>query len=154
MAQTLQQLTAGFPPSLSVPASAVAQVASDSARILVVLDDDPTGTQSVADLPVLTDWTVESLAWGLGQGRPAIYVMTNSRSVDPDVAERRNREVADAASRCGRTPTHTRSIAADELIGYLERQSHRMDPPEYLARGGCLGAGRWRARARRWSASD
>ena len=97
MAQTLQQLTAGFPPPLSVPASAVAQVASDSARILVVLDDDPTGTQSVADLPVLTDWTVESLAWGLGQGRPAIYVMTNSRSVDPDVAERRNREVADAA---------------------------------------------------------
>lgn len=31
--------------------------------------------------------------------------------------------------------------AADELIGYLERHAHRMEYPEYLARGWCIGSG-------------
>ena len=30
-------------------------------RKLVVLDDDPTGTQTVRNVPVLTEWSVESL---------------------------------------------------------------------------------------------
>ncbi len=34
-----------------------------SGRVLVVLDDDPTGTQSVADLPVLTRWEVADFRW-------------------------------------------------------------------------------------------
>lgn len=31
--------------------------------------------------------------------------------------------------------------AADELIGYLERHAHRMEYPEYLAHGWCIGSG-------------
>src|SRR3954453_12192718 len=31
--------------------------------------------------------------------------------------------------------------AADELIGYLERNAHRMEYPEYLAKGWCIGSG-------------
>jgi hypothetical protein len=31
--------------------------------------------------------------------------------------------------------------AAAELIGYLERHAHRMEYPEYLARGWCIGSG-------------
>ena len=31
--------------------------------------------------------------------------------------------------------------AAEELIGYLERHAHRMEYPEYLARGWCIGSG-------------
>jgi hypothetical protein len=31
--------------------------------------------------------------------------------------------------------------AADDLIGYLERHAHRMEYPEYLARGWCIGSG-------------
>jgi hypothetical protein len=33
------------------------------------------------------------------------------------------------------------SEAVDELIGYLERNAHRMEYPEYLARGWCIGSG-------------
>jgi hypothetical protein len=33
------------------------------------------------------------------------------------------------------------SAAATEVIGYLERQAHRMDYPEYLAKGWCIGSG-------------
>ena len=31
--------------------------------------------------------------------------------------------------------------SADEVIGYLQRQAHRMEYPEYLARGWCIGSG-------------
>jgi hypothetical protein len=33
------------------------------------------------------------------------------------------------------------SEAAADLIGYLERQAHRMEYPDYLARGWCIGSG-------------
>ncbi len=98
----LAELTAGLPDSPPVdPAS----IAAALTRTLVVLDDDPTGTQSVADLPVVTGWSVDDLAWALGTGAPAVYVMTNSRSLDPADAKRVNTEVVtnalEAASRTG-----------------------------------------------------
>jgi uncharacterized protein YgbK (DUF1537 family) len=91
------ELLASFPPEVHVPATLVARkVARSSAdvfRILVVLDDDPTGTQSVADLPVLTRWEVADFEWAFGQGKPAVYVLTNTRSLDPAEAAVRNEEV-------------------------------------------------------------
>ncbi len=90
----LAELTVGVPDARVVGAAEVADRARRSARVLVVLDDDPTGTQSVADLPVLLTWEVEALRWALQQGRPALYVMTNSRSLSAADAEQRNREVA------------------------------------------------------------
>ena len=94
---SFEDLLVGYPPTAEVSAAQVAAAAASDRRVLVVLDDDPTGTQSVADLPVLTDWSVESMQWALSQERPAVYVMTNSRSLDPDDAAQRNREVAEAA---------------------------------------------------------
>ena len=99
---TLAELIDGVPPGPDVDPAQVAQAVRESGRVLVVLDDDPTGTQSVAALPVLTGWSVEDLTWALQQGAPAVYVMTNSRSLDPADAERRNREVATAALEASR----------------------------------------------------
>lgn len=93
----LTELTAGLPEGRAVPADEVAGLVAAGRRVLVVLDDDPTGTQSVADLPVLTGWSEEDLRWALTQDARAVYVMTNSRSLDPAEAEQRNREVARAA---------------------------------------------------------
>jgi len=31
--------------------------------------------------------------------------------------------------------------AVAELVGYLDRHAHRMEYPEYLARGWCIGSG-------------
>lgn len=99
---------AAFPAELQIPArqvaDAVAATAATSPRVLVVLDDDPTGTQSVADLPVLTRWEVEDFRWALHQGKPAVYVLTNTRSLDPEEAAARNEDVvrnALAAARDG-----------------------------------------------------
>jgi len=56
------------------------QIESDGRKI-VVLDDDPTGTQTVHGLPVLTQWSVESLRAELLNDFPAFYILTNSRSL-------------------------------------------------------------------------
>src|SRR2546423_3075170 len=63
------------------------------ARRLVVLDDDPTGTQSIADLPVLTSWSVEDLRWALRQPTPGFFVLTNTRSLSEADAVERNRQI-------------------------------------------------------------
>ncbi|MGP4030918.1 four-carbon acid sugar kinase family protein [Pseudarthrobacter sp. 1C304] len=93
---------AAFPAEVRIPARTVAaavEASSESSpRILVVLDDDPTGTQSVADLPVLTRWDVADFTWAFshrinGRRPDAVYVLTNSRSLDPAEAAVRNEEV-------------------------------------------------------------
>jgi uncharacterized protein YgbK (DUF1537 family) len=91
---TRADLLAGYPEPLAVRAAEVHEARGATARRLIVLDDDPTGTQSVADLPVLTSWSREDLVWALGTGAPAVYVMTNSRSLAPATAAERNRAVA------------------------------------------------------------
>ncbi|MCG6929267.1 MAG: hypothetical protein LJE64_01820 [Desulfofustis sp.] len=48
---------------------------------VVVLDDDPTGTQTVRDIPVLTRWNVKELEEELTGDIPAFYILTNSRSL-------------------------------------------------------------------------
>lgn len=50
-------------------------------RTLVVLDDDPTGTQTIHDLPVVTSWEQGLLADLFREETPIFYVLTNSRSV-------------------------------------------------------------------------
>jgi uncharacterized protein YgbK (DUF1537 family) len=92
-----QDLLSRFP--ADGPISAVSVAAHGSPRpgfpdrMLVVLDDDPTGTQSVADLPVLTTWTVEDFRWAFARREPAVYVLTNTRSLDPQEAAERNRQI-------------------------------------------------------------
>jgi len=98
-------LLAEFPPEVEVTAAEVAAAVAEGGRVLVVLDDDPTGTQSVAGLPVLTRWEVDDLSWALEQGAAAFYVLTNTRSLDPADAEQRNREVV------------TNALAAAERAG-------------------------------------
>ncbi|NJM37113.1 MAG: hypothetical protein HC845_04140 [Akkermansiaceae bacterium] len=61
---------------------------------LVILDDDPTGTQTVHDLPVLTTWDREALCAEFGQPGPCFYILTNSRSLIAEEAKALNQEIA------------------------------------------------------------
>ncbi|WP_182353618.1 four-carbon acid sugar kinase family protein [Flaviflexus huanghaiensis] len=98
--RSFSQLLEGRPDPVRVSADAVlaAREAAGDDTLYVVLDDDPTGTQSVADLPVLTAWEADDFRWAFATGKPAVYVMTNSRSLSPGDAERVNREVVAAAT--------------------------------------------------------
>ena len=77
-AVSLERVLADQPPVLhvDVPLDEV-----QAGRRLVVLDDDPTGTQSIADLPVLTSWSVADLQWALRQPTTAFFILTNTRSL-------------------------------------------------------------------------
>src|SRR5215217_9782221 len=66
----------------------------ESGRRVVVLDDDPTGVQSVHGVPVLTTWAVEDLRWALEQTSPTFYILTNSRSLAEEEAIALNQEIA------------------------------------------------------------
>ncbi|MFT5885184.1 MAG: hypothetical protein ACI9IP_001644 [Arcticibacterium sp.] len=64
-----------------------------SEKVIVVLDDDPTGTQTVHDVPVLTTWDIDALEDELNQGSPIFYILTNSRSLTPELANKLNHEI-------------------------------------------------------------
>jgi uncharacterized protein YgbK (DUF1537 family) len=66
----------------------------ESGRRVAVLDDDPTGVQSVHGVPVLTTWTVEDLRWAFEQTSPTFFVLHNSRSLPEEEAVAMNREIA------------------------------------------------------------
>lgn len=99
----LDALLSEFPASTAVDPAVIADRVRRAQRVLVVLDDDPTGTQSIADLPVLTQWEVADFEWALDTQAPAVYVLTNSRSFDPEIAAQINKEVVTAAVTAART---------------------------------------------------
>jgi uncharacterized protein YgbK (DUF1537 family) len=66
-----------------------------SGRKVVVLDDDPTGTQTVNNVLVLTEWSVEALQYALARGEAVFYILTNSRSYPAEQALAMNREIAE-----------------------------------------------------------
>jgi uncharacterized protein YgbK (DUF1537 family) len=61
---------------------------------LVVLDDDPTGTQTVYDVPVVTRWDIRTLCAELIRAGPCFYVLTNSRSLTAEATGVLNLELA------------------------------------------------------------
>ena len=50
-------------------------------KTIVVLDDDPTGTQTVKDVNILTQWGVEVLERELASQPRMFFILTNSRSL-------------------------------------------------------------------------
>jgi len=74
----------------------------ESRRKIVVLDDDPTGTQTIHNLPVLTDWSVEALASELQNDFSAFFILTNSRSLTLPLARSLNREIGGNLVEAGR----------------------------------------------------
>ena len=69
-----------LPAARTIPVGVVGE-ALIGARRVVFLDDDPTGTQTVRDLPVLTRWSVEDITWALDQPTAGFFILTNTRSL-------------------------------------------------------------------------
>lgn len=84
-----------LPPERAVSAEELAAAVAAGARV-AVLDDDPTGTQTVRDVPVLTTWGVEDVRWALRQGTVGFFILTNSRSLSEADAAVVNRQAAHA----------------------------------------------------------
>lgn len=49
-------------------------------RKIIVLDDDPTGTQTVHDIAIFTNWEEQTLLRGFQEKQKMFFILTNSRS--------------------------------------------------------------------------
>ncbi|MCP4974301.1 MAG: four-carbon acid sugar kinase family protein, partial [Prochlorococcus sp.] len=58
---------------------------------IVVLDDDPTGSQTVHGCLLLLRWDVDVLRKGLRHPSPLLFILANTRALAPDQAAFRNR---------------------------------------------------------------
>ncbi|MFN6487605.1 MULTISPECIES: four-carbon acid sugar kinase family protein [unclassified Nostoc] len=60
---------------------------------IIVLDDDPTGSQTVHSCLLLMRWDVDTLRRGLQDDSPIFFVLTNTRSLTPESAASVTKEV-------------------------------------------------------------
>ncbi len=60
---------------------------------IIVLDDDPTGSQTVHSCLLLMRWDVETLRLGLTDKSPIFFILTNTRALTPEQASSVTREV-------------------------------------------------------------
>ncbi len=60
---------------------------------IIIFDDDPTGSQTVYGCPLLLKWDKETLIKGLKYSSPLLFLLTNTRSLSPERAEKRIREI-------------------------------------------------------------
>lgn len=70
----------------------------DSHKI-IVLDDDPTGVQTVHDISVYTDWSYESIKSGFEEKNKLFYVLTNSRGFTAEQTTRAHLEIGETVAR-------------------------------------------------------
>ena len=62
---------------------------------LIVLDDDPTGTQTVHGVSVYTDWSKSSIEAGFDEENKLFYILTNSRSMTESETRALHEEIAE-----------------------------------------------------------
>lgn len=65
----------------------------NSSLKIVVLDDDPTGIQTVHGVSVYTDWEESSILAGFQENRRLFYILTNSRSFTGERTAEVHREI-------------------------------------------------------------
>lgn len=72
----------------------------------VVLDDDPTGVQTVHDISVYTDWSEDSMRKAFKEPGNLFYILTNSRGFTEEQTIKAHREIAKVirtvAEECGK----------------------------------------------------
>ena len=69
---------------------------------IVVLDDDPTGVQTVHDASVYTDWSKESIKSGFEEKNKLFYILTNSRGFTIEQTIKAHKEIANTIAEVGR----------------------------------------------------
>jgi len=101
--ETLGSLPPVWPDDLL---SAIQRENAQRPASIVVLDDDPTGTQTVHDVPVVTNWALPTIIKEFERQTPLFYVLTNSRSLPRaqavDLAREAGANILEASRQTGR----------------------------------------------------
>ena len=97
-----------------------------SKRRLVLLDDDPTGTQTTHGVLVVTDWSEGDLTAGLRANTPVLFVLTNSRSLPESEAVSVAREAGQNLAKAAR------AVGVQVSVGYRADSTLRGHYPAEL----------------------
>lgn len=62
---------------------------------IIVLDDDPTGVQTVHDISVYTNWNIESIREGFSEDNRLFFILTNSRGFTEEQTQKAHIEIAE-----------------------------------------------------------
>lgn len=116
-------------------------IASQSATlpVLVVLDDDPTGTQTCHDINVLTVWDQETLLEEFNSGSGGFFILTNSRALPTPEARTLITTICQAVKGAARLSGKEFEIV---LRGDSTLRGHFPDEPE-VAEEVCGKADAW-----------
>ena len=90
-AETLQQL----PPHVGKVQLRQKKALSSLKRKIVVLDDDPTGVQTVHDVYVYTRWDRETIRDAFRAPEQMFFILTNSRGLTAPESRAQHREIAE-----------------------------------------------------------
>lgn len=89
-----------FPQADTKRAEEVLQEAlKDFDRKIVVLDDDPTGVQTVHGVFVYTDWEQDTILEAFEEEAQMFFILTNSRSFSAEETKAVHRQIAERVSR-------------------------------------------------------
>ena len=62
---------------------------------IIVLDDDPTGVQTIHDISVYTDWSAQTIADGFAEKNPMFFILTNSRAFTAEYTKKVHQDIAE-----------------------------------------------------------
>lgn len=80
----------------------LAQEIANSNQKIVVLDDDPTGVQTVHDISVYTDWSAESMDEAFAEEENCFFILTNSRGLTEEETTKIHLEISQAVDRAAK----------------------------------------------------
>ncbi|SFL90022.1 four-carbon acid sugar kinase family protein [Pelosinus propionicus] len=72
----------------------IAEALQNFDKKIIVLDDDPTGIQTVHGISVYTDWSKESIEAGFKEDNTMFFILTNSRSFTEEETAKAHQEMA------------------------------------------------------------
>lgn len=90
LSKTLENLPAEWPKD---PVPEIQTCLQENKEKLVVIDDDPTGSQTVHNIPILTQWDTDTLRGELQNDLAAFYILTNTRGMPLEEAWAINAEI-------------------------------------------------------------
>jgi len=91
---------------------------------VVVFDDDPTGSQTLHSCPLLLDTSAEVLRRGLAHPSPLLFVLANTRALEPVAAQQRVRQIG-----------HNLSQALRQIAAGDPELAERLQPLLLVSRG-------------------
>ena len=128
--QNTERFLASLPPAphdTGLAANVVQQQEAGQVPLLVVLDDDPTGTQTCHGINVLTVWDHDILVEEFNATRQGFFILTNSRALHTGPARELIKSICEAVKRAAAAAGKEFEVV---LRGDSTLRGHFPDEPE------------------------